>query len=93
MLKKPHRIYAGKRIKKNLFLKIDYWNDLIEPTKGKSTKEEKEAFRANINSYLGLLKHYKTYNLRKKMIDVNLDNYFLEYFAMPNNFEKMILLK
>ncbi len=90
---KQYRIYAGKRIKKNFFLKIDTWNDLIETTKGKLTKEEKEEFRANINSYLGLLKHYKTYNLRKKMIDVKLDNYLLDHFEVQTNFKKVILHK
>lgn len=90
---KPFRIYAGKRIKKNFFLKIDYWNDLIETTKGKLTKEKKETFRANTNSYLGLLEHYKTYNLRKKMIDTKLDNYFLEHFEIQSTYREVVALK
>ena len=90
---KPYRIYAGRRIKKNFFLKIDNWNTLMDSAKGELTKEEKLLFRANINSYLGILKHYNTYSLRKKMIDIMLDNYFFNYFEMPSNYVKAILLK
>ncbi|MCP5062186.1 MAG: RNA-directed DNA polymerase [Ignavibacteriae bacterium] len=90
---KPYRIYSGKRLKNNFYNKTYKWNSIIEINKGKLTQEEKELFRANISSYLGLLQHYNTYNLRKKIIDVILDNYFLDHFNFPNSFEKIILLK
>jgi len=53
---KPHRIYANRRIIKNFRLKI---NLVIQG------KIKDPSF---FNSYLGQLKHYNSYNLRKKIM-------------------------
>lgn len=63
---KPHRIYAGKRIKGNFYDAIYRHNQLAQDHK--PTKEEQAAFLCSINSYLGILKHYNTYRLRKRML-------------------------
>jgi hypothetical protein len=57
---KPHRIYVGNRIKSNM-------------TKGLDTlKKEKELdlnmLRSSVNSYLGIMKHYKSFYIRRKIM-------------------------
>jgi len=65
---KPWRVYAGKRIKGNFYAKIKEWNEIMG---GKTDlgKKEIERLVAGVNSYLGLMSHYQTLKLRKKMID------------------------
>lgn len=91
VLIKPYRIYAAKRMKKNFYNRIDYWNDLIDSNKGSLSEEEKHLFRSQINSYLGMMKHYNTYKLRKKIVEIDLDNYFLDHFNFPLSYEKTIM--
>lgn len=92
VLIKPYRIYIGKRVKRNLYSKIDFWNEVIDSNKGNLSSEEKHLFRSQINSYLGLMKHYNTYKLRKKILEIDLDNYFSEYFEFPLSYEKTIMI-
>lgn len=54
---KPNRIYPNKRIIKNFRLKIDL------------VLQGKLSNPSFFNSYLGQLKHYNSYNLRKKIIN------------------------
>jgi hypothetical protein len=71
---KQHLIYIDKRAKGNLYQVIDKWNKDIESESKKNvlnserfTPEEFKHFQASVNSYLGFMVHYRTYNLRKKM--------------------------
>lgn len=54
---KPYRIYTGSRIKGSFYKKIKAANCNFKPNP------------AFLNSYLGLMKKYQTFNLRKKIID------------------------
>ena len=63
---KPNRIYAGKRIKGNFYEAIARHNQVTKNRK--ATREEQAAFLCSMNSYLGILKHYSTYRLRKRML-------------------------
>jgi len=76
---KPYRIYIASRTKGNFYKTIQQWNELIREKK-KLSKEEQQMFLSSINSYLGILKHYKTYKLRKKMLLNDLSVYFWNYF-------------
>lgn len=57
---KPHRIYVGNRIKGSMNKGLD------------KLRKEKEldlnTLRCSINSYLGIMKHYKSFNIRKKIM-------------------------
>lgn len=52
------------------------------------TEEELMNIRARINSYCGLLSHYKSFNLRKKYLD---QPAFYNYFTYDKGFSKSIL--
>ena len=70
---KPNRIYIANRTKGNFYNAIEKQNKVIQDHK--STKEEQQAFQSSMNSYSGIMKHYKSYKLRKKMIFKRLSGY------------------
>lgn len=82
---KPHRIYIANRTKGNFYQAIENQNKIVRDHR--PTKEEKTAFLSSINSYLGIIKHYKTYNLRKKMIKNNLSGFWFNH-VIPVKYEK-----
>ncbi len=87
---KPRRTYINKRTKQNFFQKIKQENELLVGGKVFSQTEEKK-MRAWLNSYLGIMSHYDTFKLRKKLVGfLNLN--FLKFFSFCENFEKAILV-
>ncbi len=86
---KPHRTYIGSRVKGSFYQAIKEQNDLIishEPS-----KIEKENFVACMNSYLGIMKHHKTYNLRKKMIAQTLSTKWWKYTYTTGGISKFVM--
>jgi len=75
---KPHRIYIANRSKGNFYTAITKHNKVVRDHK--PTKEEMTAFQSSMNSYLGLMKHYKTYRLRKTFIYNILSAWWLNRF-------------
>ncbi len=72
---KPYRIYLGKRSKTNMFQKI--YNTLPQMAQSiENTFKLLGNFITSINSYIGLMRHYNTYNLRCKIIK-KINNTFL----------------
>ncbi len=57
---KPHRIYVGNRVKSNMNKK------LAELKKEKTT--DVEVLRSILNSYLGIMKHHKSFFVRQKIM-------------------------
>ena len=89
---KPYRIYINKRTKGNFYAKIRKWNKLIE-NRGNLRKEELEEFIATVNSYLGMMGHYNTYKLRKKMLGEALSDKFFNYIEIDKSCSKVFLKK
>jgi hypothetical protein len=67
---KPHRIYIANRTKGNFFEAIRRFNRMAMDRK--SARTLRSAFLSSMNSYLGILRHYKTYSMRTRMISENL---------------------
>jgi len=63
---KPHRIYVANRTKGNFFNAIDKHNSVVRDHK--PSQEELESFISCMNSYLGIMQHYRSYSLRKAML-------------------------
>ena len=82
---KPHRIYVANRTKGNFYEAIEKQNKVVR--ENKPTKEEQAAFQSSMNSYLGIMKHYKTYKLRKKMIRNDVSGWWENIFY-AKNYEK-----
>lgn len=63
---KINRSYIGNRTKGNFFQAVYRYNQLI--LHKEADKIDVVKFIATMNSYLGLLKHYNTYNIKKKIL-------------------------
>jgi len=88
---KPYRIYIKNRTKGNFYRKTKLWNDFWQKQKGKKVKREDfNKFISNINSYLGLTRHYQTYKLRNKLIEKNISSLLKPYISVDDDFKKII---
>lgn len=63
---KPRRVYVGSRLKGNLHQKLKSVN---RETTGKNGPKDSTEDPSFFNSYLGLMKKYQTFNLRRKIIN------------------------
>ena len=63
---KPNRIYIGNRTKGNFYMAIEKQNRLLQHKQLKT--KLLQGFLSSMNSYLGIMKHYKTYRLRMGLI-------------------------
>ncbi len=86
---KPYRTYISNRTKNGFYQKIKWWNKYIRERKT-IDEENLKLFIACMNSYLGLLKNYDTYKLRKKMLTEHLSVYFYNHVYAVNNFTKLV---
>jgi len=65
---KPYRSYISRRTKSNFTKCVNYWSRRLSNSAEQPSLDELEEMRACINSYLGLMKHHCTYNIRKKVL-------------------------
>ena len=86
---KPNRIYIANRTKGNFYNAIEKQNKVIQ--EHKPTKEDKAAFLSSMNSYLGIMKHYKSYKLRKRMIFKRLSGYWFNHVYLSGGIAKFVL--
>jgi len=86
VLIKPYRKYISSRVKNNFLRKIK----VINRKTGNSnfSKKEKMKLVSQVNSYLGMLKHYNTYDLRFKFFK-SLDRAFWNFFTTNRNLAKI----
>ena len=87
---KPYCIYIRNQTKGNFYKKIEYWNNFLAENQYKLTKEALGKFLASINSYLGIMKHYNTYKLRRKMLTENLSPCFNKYIRIADDYVKLV---
>lgn len=85
---KPHKTYIANRTKGNFYNAIEKQNQIARDHK--PTKEEQQAFQSSMNSYLGIMKHYQSYKLRKEMIFKHLSAWWRNY-VYPVGYEKFVM--
>ena len=83
---KPYRTYIRKRTIWFFYWKIEVLNKQLESNDYKMTDNIVNDFLACINSYLWLLKHHKSYKIRKKLLQNNVDKNFWNYFYISGDF-------
>ena len=86
---KPNRIYIANRTKGNFYNAIEKQTKIIQDHK--PTKEDKASFLSSMNSYLGIMKHYKSYKLRKRMIFKRLSGYWFNHVYLSGGIAKFVL--
>ena len=87
---KPNRIYIANRTKGNFYNAIKKYNQVIE-VRRKPSREDQNALLSSMNSYLGIMKHYKTYNLRKRMLNKHLNGYWWNHVYLSGGVAKFVL--
>lgn len=83
---KSHKTYIANRTKENFYNANEKQHQIAFDHK--STKEEPQAFVSIMNSYLGIMKHYKSYKLRKEMIFKNLSGWWWNYVYLSGGVSK-----
>ena len=86
---KQSRIYVATHTKNNFSMTIDRLNIIARDHK--PTKEEKDNFLSSMNSYLGIMGHYKTYYLRKRILVDNLSGWWWNYVYLSGGVGKFVL--
>jgi len=88
---KSNRIYIGNRTKGNFYQATQIHNKTADHHK--PDKSEIKSFQSSTNSYLGIMKHYKTFNIRKKMLYNILSERLKKLFRTNIKLEKVIIKK
>jgi RNA-directed DNA polymerase len=87
---KPNRIYIANRTKGNFYNAIQKHNQVIEVSH-KASRDDQNTLLSSLNSYLGIMKHYKTYKLRKRMLNKHLNGYWWNYVYLSGGVAKFVL--
>src|SRR5574344_145205 len=75
---KPNYTVCSHRVVANFKSMLVEQKELVQ--KRKPVKSEKVFFRASVNSYLGIMCHYKTYKMRVKFLCFALSSFWKKYF-------------
>lgn len=86
---KPYRTYIANRTKGNFYEAIKRQNLIAR--NHKLTEKEKKHFLSSMNSYLGIMKHYKTYHLRRNVIIRSLSGWWWNYVYLSGGISKFSL--
>ena len=91
-----NRIYISNRTKGEFYWSIKRFNsnlDRMYDNKREPTQKDLEHFIGSINSYLGFMVHYKTYNIRKKIIKSDIMKRWWKYCYTNINLTKLCKYK
>ncbi|NDV93402.1 hypothetical protein D0T84_00520 [Dysgonomonas sp. 521] len=88
---KPHRSYIANRTKKKFRQCVNDWNRRLS-SRNEPDRCELEKMRASVNSYLGIMVHHRTYNIRKKML-LEKENHFFRYGYLSGGLRHFVLKK
>ena len=88
---KPYRNYVSNRTKNNFYQAIQRINEILAVVPQFSWQQLCD-IRAVLNSYLGIMRHAETFNLRKAMLKKLIDRFY-DFFFVTEDFEKVIINK
>jgi len=74
---KPHRMYVSNRAKINFKLCVKNWKLFLQ--NNTPHYADLVQIRASINSYLGIMRHYRTYNIRYNTLIKDRNNLLFQY--------------
>jgi len=84
---KPYRSYISSRTKANFYSTVNECNkEINEEMMSKTTIKKTEA---KLNSYLGILQHYSTFRLRRRMIETYLSLKYLKLIRVSAGYKKV----
>lgn len=85
---KPYRIYISNKTKGGCYEVINHWKDALNK-KGSLDKEDVKKLVASINSYLGAMRHYNTYQLRRKITSEIMRSPLRRYVSIVRDLTKI----
>ena len=85
---KPYRIYIASRTKSNFYQSVKRFNNLV--SNGQASHELLNRFICCTNSYLGILKHYKTGRLREYILRKKLSCIWWKYVHARGRYLKLV---
>ncbi len=85
----PNRVYIANRTKGNFYIAIEKYNNVVRGRR--ITRKAQLKFQCSMNSYLGIIKHYKSYTIRKKMIRNNIGAKWFNYVYVSGGYGKLVL--
>lgn len=88
---KRERTYAGNTTVANMTEKIRELNEWVADGR-KPCLEEMEDFACCLNSYLGFLKHHRTYAIKRKLAGMIAEDWW-KYLYVSGHFEKISIIK
>lgn len=88
---KPHRIYVSNRTKYNFIQCVAKWKLFLQ--NNIPTLRDLQKLRASINSYIGVMMHYSTYNIRHKQLVLDRNNGMYTYGYLQTKGYKNMLFK
>ena len=89
MVIKPRRTTIDSRTKGNFQRAIEQQNLIAEDHR--PTRAERVAFRGSVNSYLGLMAHYDTYRLRRRLLLEGLSPWWRKAARVDAGLRKVVL--
>ncbi len=88
---KPYRSYIANRTKKKFKECVYYWNRRLSIIENLDRLEQ-EKMRASINSYLGIMLHHYTYNIKRKEL-LEKENHLFKYGYFTTGLRNFVLKK
>lgn len=85
---KPNYTVCSHRVKNNFVDCLKKYTTIAN--KHKLSKQEKQNCLSSINSYLGIISHYKTYKFRKNQIIRYFEKWLKKHYYIPSNCKKII---
>ena len=87
---KPNRIYVNNRTKRKFFLAVRETDKLL--SNENVNRALLDSIQASLNSYLGIIRHYNTYKLRRKIL-LSGRHRFFRYGFLSNKMRKYQVTK
>ena len=85
---KPNRIYIANRTKGNMYDAISKFNTIARTQNVES--QNVDALLCSMNSYLGIMKHYKTYKIRREMTNRRLSPWWRNFVYVSSGSTKIL---
>jgi len=87
-VKHSHSV-ANPRTFNNFRQSIKRFNEIAEDHL--PTKDERNSFISSVNSYLGILRHYKSYGIRKHILIESVSHLWMKHISISGRAEKIIV--
>ena len=86
---RPGRTYISNRTRGKMYNKLRFYNKMAEEGKALQFLDK---FVASMNSYLGMMVHYRTFKIRRKVYE-NTSPIWWQYVYMANDYKKYVIKK